>query len=334
LPKAADVNRAGRRTVACGLCSRWRKLPHVDFSAVMHGSSKRCKMREDCNLTFTFFYIYYVVAIPQLTHVVRCGGSDSRRPRVVGVTSVDRHRLYVLCDPSKQHIEVYDKKTSKWQQSLIVDGLSDDSWNGLTACVTNNCLYVNDWGQASIYKIQLSDDNQVTKWAVDGLPSGLSTNAAGNLLVACWSPNKLLEYAPSGSLVREISLQTTADWGTRHAIQLTDDQFVVSFCRQTVPSSGKVVVVNSEGQIVTSCEDYRFSQPLRLVVDNSNKYILVADHHVKGIVMLNLSLKYSRSLNMSLDGSRVQYPRCLHLDSSLYVGDSDGRIFVLDIRRC
>jgi hypothetical protein len=36
-----DVNRAGRRTVACGLCSRRRKLPHVDFPAVMHGSSRR-----------------------------------------------------------------------------------------------------------------------------------------------------------------------------------------------------------------------------------------------------------------------------------------------------
>jgi hypothetical protein len=38
LPKIADVNRAGRRTSACGLSSPWRKLPRVGFPAVMCGS--------------------------------------------------------------------------------------------------------------------------------------------------------------------------------------------------------------------------------------------------------------------------------------------------------
>jgi hypothetical protein len=60
--------------------------------------------------------------MPQLTQVVRL--HDDRR--VVGLTSVDSRRLFVLRAPSEQHIEVYETTTFKLQQTLNVTGLSDD----------------------------------------------------------------------------------------------------------------------------------------------------------------------------------------------------------------
>jgi hypothetical protein len=46
---------AGSRTVACGLCSRRRKLPHVDFPAVTHGSSSVVKCSKTVITHLHFF---------------------------------------------------------------------------------------------------------------------------------------------------------------------------------------------------------------------------------------------------------------------------------------
>jgi predicted transcriptional regulator len=63
----------------------------------------------------------------QLTQVVRLHGDRD----VVGLTSVDSRRLFVLRAPSEQHIEVYETTTFKLQQTLNVAGLSDDEYNEL-----------------------------------------------------------------------------------------------------------------------------------------------------------------------------------------------------------
>ena len=275
----------------------------------------------------------YVVAITQLTHVVQV---DDRRRDVVGLTSVDSRRLFVLRSSSEQQIEVYDTTTFKLQQTLNVVGLSDDWRNQLTSCVINNCLYVSDYENATVYKIELTGHNEVSKWRVDGNRlSGLSINAACNLLVTCDSDSKLLEYTPSGSLIREIELQLTSlPW---HAIQLTSDQFVVC-----TSSDSDVVEVNSQGQVVISYTNqlqsttqHQFNQPRHLAVDKNNECIFVADQFNARIVMLSRSLKCAREFNASVDGSRL-WPQCLYLNQSnsrLYVGSVNGLIFVFDIRR-
>jgi DNA-binding beta-propeller fold protein YncE len=268
--------------------------------------------------------------VTQLTHVVQV---DDHRD-VVGLTSVDS-RLFVLRQSSKQQIKVYDRTTFKLQQTLNVVGLGDDAWNGLTSCVINNCLYVSDYINDTVYKIELTGHIEVSKWRVDGSgPTGLSINAACNLLVTCRGDKKLLEYTPSGSLVREIRLQSTSQpW---HAIQLTSDQFVVCTLNDS-----DVVEVNSQGRVVTSYKNqlqsttrHQFNYPRHLAVDKSNECIFVADFDNDRIVMLSRSLKCAREFNVSVDGRRLQ-PLRLYLNQSnsrLYVG-SDCRIFVFDIRR-
>jgi galactokinase/mevalonate kinase-like predicted kinase len=97
--------------------------------------------------------------------------ADDRR-RVVGVTSINS--LFVLRDPSQQQIQVYDLKSFKQQQTIQLIDLSDDtSGSGLTSCVTNNCLYVSDYWKNTVYKVNLSSNNQIIKWNV------------GSVLVVC-----------------------------------------------------------------------------------------------------------------------------------------------------
>jgi hypothetical protein len=160
--------------------------------------------------------------MPQLTQVVRL--NDDKGRGVLALTSVDSRRLFVLHAPSEQHIDVYETTTLELQQRLKVAGLGYIR-SDLTSCVVNNCLYVSDFYTAMIFKVELTGDNQVLKWRVEGgsKPTGLSTNTACNLLVSCY--NKLLEYTSSGSLVREIVLESMMN--PYHAIQLTSDQFVV-----------------------------------------------------------------------------------------------------------
>jgi hypothetical protein len=66
--------------------------------------------------------------LPQLTHVVRLHDDESyfgHRP-IVGLTSVDSRRLFVLRLPSEQQIEVFETSTFKLLQTVNVDGLDDD----------------------------------------------------------------------------------------------------------------------------------------------------------------------------------------------------------------
>ena len=268
-----------------------------------------------------------------MTHVISADGDRD----VVGVTSVD-DRLFVLRSPSQQSIEVYDLKTfTLQQQTLKVNGLSNNSWNGLTSCVVNKCLYVSDHKNATVYKVQLTVDNKISKWSVGGGPRGLSINTACNLLVACYKDKKIQEYTTSGSLVREICLKSNDGklLIPLHVIQLTSGQFVVC-CSNWTNKVSDVVEVDTKGRVVVSYTNqlqsttqHKFNFPRRLSVDKNNEFILVADSWNNRIVILNRSLNCcARELNvMSVDGG-LQGPTCLYFDTSqnrLFVGEREGQ---------
>lgn len=279
---------------------------------------------------------------------------DDDQRDVVGLTSVDGQRLFVLRSPNKQQIEIYDTTSFKLKQTLNVAGLSDHFNNDLTACVSNRCLYVSDVIQSGIFKVPLSANSEILTWKVDSGPTGISVNDSRNLLVTCRDARTINEYLPNGSLVREIRLQLTdrrlLPW---HAIQLAADGFIVCLNTQlkllqslSVPPKHDVIEMNSQGQVVTSYKNLVQSATIRrlkflrhLAVDTSKQCIFVTDRDNNRIVMLNRSNNGASELNTPVKG-----PRCIHLHEStncLYVGervpdyqhDVGGRIFVFDVSR-
>ena len=179
-------------------------------------------------------------SVPTLTHVIPSQGGGN----VSAVTLLDDDVFVVRYN--SQQVEVYDAVTCALQHHITVQGLRFYT-SGMTACARNKCLYLSNWNNNSVHRVELSGSNAVKTWSVARWPRGLSVNIAHNLVVTCGGANKLQEYTTHGSLVREICLQAgvTNPW---HAIQLSSGDYVVSQCT----SPGVVGVVGVDGQVVHS----------------------------------------------------------------------------------
>jgi hypothetical protein len=287
-----------------------------------------------------------VQSMLRATRVVHFDVNDRRA--VVGLTSVDDRLLFVLRSPNNRQIEVYDMTAFKIQHTLKIPRLSDSRSNGLTSCEDNNFIYVNDCDRRTVYKLELANDNKLSHWRVGRRPTGLSLNAARNLLVTCHVAKQLQEYTPSGSLVRKMNLELRPF----HAIQLSDDRFVV--CYSVSVYLDDVSEMDSQGRVAVSytnllqstCSSYsnqlsltaehQFYVPRHLAAHGNN--VFIADRENNRIVMVNHSLKCINELYASVDGNRLNEPHCLYLDKSnfrLYVGEgvASGRLFLFDIPR-
>jgi hypothetical protein len=287
-----------------------------------------------------------------LIHVI--SPDDDRS--VVSLTSI-HGLLFVLRSPSEQRIQVYDVNSFGLQGfDVPVKGLSDAATrSALTSCVANNCLYVSDWDKDAVHKVDLTMGNKVSAWQVASGPTGLSVNAACNLLVTCSAVDTLQEYTSNGSLIREIRLQSNvANLFPYHALQMTSGQFVVScwndknkFINSTfVGNRGDkedfcdnaaydVVEADAQGRLITSCcnklqlADNRmyFRSPTQLASDRNNDCILVVDSGNNRIVVLNRNLNCASELNLT-GNDGLDVPSCLHFDETcgrLYVGENSGR---------
>jgi len=263
-------------------------------------------------------------SIPTLSYVIPS-------QLVAAVTSLNDD-VFVVRDNS-QHVEVYDAATFTIQRHIKVYGLVSYT-PGMTACARNKCLYVSNWDNDSIHRVELSGCNVVKKWSVARHPVGLSVNIAHNLVVTCDETNKLQEYTTEGSLVREICLQAgvTDPW---HAIQLSTGDYVVS--QRTTP--GMVSVVGVDGQVVHSYGQSQTSDvgpmecPSGLAV-TQNDDILVCDEKNDRILSINRSTGCVQEPALLVDGE-IQCPLGMNLDESrgrLYVSECGGeyRVLVFD----
>jgi hypothetical protein len=124
-----------------------------------------------------------------------------------------------------------------------------------------------------------------SNWKVDSEWLKLSITKNGNLLVACWDLKKLIEYTSTGIMVREIVLQADSS-DPHHAIQLDNDQFVVSLSSTKLH---RVCIVDNKGQIIKSygrdpgSQEGQMNGPCNLAVDPSG-CILVADVYNNRII--------------------------------------------------
>ena len=171
---------------------------------------------------------------------------------VYGVTAM-YDDVYLVRDGVPE-VEVYDSNTLGLQRRLAVKGLRRP-WD-MTSSTRYSCLYIADTsqttfgrGHSDIYRIEIK--GKTTKWSAKDKVASLSLGTGGwNLITTCNSANKLKEYTTHGQLIRQIRLQT----GIRHpwyAVQLADDQFLVSYGRSSDTASC-IVLIDADGLPITN----------------------------------------------------------------------------------
>jgi len=253
---------------------------------------------------------------------------------VKAVTSLD-DQVYIMW-ANKKKVEIYDVASMTFVRALAAPGISADA-SGIAACARNKCVYLSNWSNRSIHRVDLATD-ATKKWPVAVRPRGLSVNRDHNLLVACSDDKKLQEYTTDGRLVREICLAAGvgSPW---HAIQFYTGEYVVSHCE----SPGVVSVVGVDGGLLRSYGPSSSSDlgpmkyPSSLAVTKHGD-ILVADEGNNRILAMNSSLTRAQLFHIPAD-IKLTKPRALYLDETgdrLYVGEWGGecRIVVLNDLSC
>ena len=227
---------------------------------------------------------------------------------------------------------MYDIDTLAHQRKITVEGLV----HGWDIVAHANVLYVSEYKDKLIHRIQLSDET-TSHWSVNSKYLKMSINRKGNVVVSSFELNTIVEYTPYGICVREIQLdgiKKTIRY-LEHAIQLDDDRFVI--CHSTKTHS-RVCIIDSNGRMVNNyggksgSEIGLISWPCHLAIDR-NGLILVADYHNNRIIQLNASLEY---IGEFIPGSvGLKKPRRMHLHENtrrLYIADkSERNITIFDL---
>ena len=249
---------------------------------------------------------------------------------VQGITSWN-DELYVVILKSPD-IDVYDIDTLAHRRKIRVEGLV----NGFDIVAHANVLYVCEWNAEMIHRIQLPDETS-SNWSVDSKYLTMSINKEGNIVVSCWNTDKIVEYTPTGSLVREIRVnaidRTICD--LNHAIQLNDDRFLICHASATID---RVCIIDSDGRKMKSYGGRsgsrigQMNEPGYLAIDR-NGSILVADFNNNRIIQLDTSLELVREFIPESNG--MKKPFRMHLDENarrLYIAESyEQNIAIFDL---
>ena len=250
---------------------------------------------------------------------------------VTGIASSNQE-LFVVTEESHD-IDVYDIDTLDHRRKIRVEGLVA----GCDMVAHANVLYVSEYAVRLIHRIQLSDETS-SHWSVNGICLSMSINEKGNVVVSCWVPLKIIEYTPTGSCVREITVDAIDGTirGLQHAVQLDDDRFVI--CHKTASTHHRVGIIDSNGRMMKCYgrgEGSGIGQmdgSCHLAIDQ-NGFILAADCNNNRIIQLNASLEFIKEFIPGTAG--LKKPRRMHLHENrrrLYIAEyDDPNITIFDL---
>ena len=218
-----------------------------------------------------------------------------------------------------------------------------------------NTLFVLDNRNSIVIKVALPM-NSISGWkALYGNQYGLTTSIQSmsltkdrcNILLTICYPSQLVEYTPSGRLLRKIEIQYCGKEGSyfcrgnspTYGVQAEYDQFLVCHGgRLPTDLHQRVSLIGNSGQMIKSSGYYRGSEmerlnrPYYLAVDG-NGFILVADYDNGRVVLLNSSLEFVN--RFKCDSLELKHPFRMYFDEDqgrLYVSDySNKRLVVFKV---
>jgi len=246
-------------------------------------------------------------------------GSDT-----VTAIALGNDQLFVARNGFNQ-VSIYNSTSLQLQRQLTFTGLGAHI-HGLATCTTHNYLYISDWANSCIHRVDLSTPNSNTlmTWKIDAQPRALSVNSARNILVAYYESQKVEEYTPSGILVRVIS-DSNHLW---QAVELSTNVLAVSHfgpAHGVFAISLSTKLKHSFGNVAGSRAG-QMDTPRGLSMAK-NGYVIVADYVNNRIIILNPSLTDARQLPLPFE-TELNTPYSIVMDESrgrLYVGEWGGQ---------
>ena len=246
-------------------------------------------------------------------------------PAVGGVTLL-AGEIYLLRDKERDQVEVYDVVTYRLQRCLTVPNAR--VFADMTSCEHNRCVYISDHTGECVHRLDVQ--GAVTRWTVNDRPTGLSVNAAHNVIVTCHVVRKVKLFSTHGDLLRKLKLPSDVinPW---HAIQTRSGQFIVCHGSSVLGDAvhrvcmmsddGRRIVHSHGGQPGSVTGQYHV--PVHLAVDD-NEFVFVADVNNRRVTLLSPTLEYVRQV-VSRDQLKWR-PHRLCLDTErrvLYVAENE-----------
>ena len=246
---------------------------------------------------------------------------------VGGVTSLGEEIYLLRWKAARDQVEVYDVISYRLLRCLTVP--NSRGFTDITSCEHFLCLYIADPDVECIHRLDLQGNS--TQRPVKDEPWGLSVNADDNLIVTCREVRKIKEFSPRGDLLRDVTLPDDVIH-PRHAIQLTNGQFIVCHGDLDDPINRVCKVSEDGGHIINSHSGQpgsnigQYYVPRHLAVDD-NEFVFVVDFNNRRVTLLSPTLDYKRQV-VSSDEFKWR-PFCLCLDvqrGRLYVTDNEVKV--------
>jgi len=264
--------------------------------------------------------------------------------KVAGVTSL-ADEVYLLRDKERDQVEVYDVINFRLQRHLTVPNICE--FVDMTSCEHYRCVYIAS-DLCLIHRLDVQ--GAVAQWAVVGTPTGISVNAAHNVLVTCRDVRKIKEFSSHGEFLRELSLPDDVI-GPYHSVQTRNGEFIVCHavpltfgvptryihrvCK--ISADGRHIIKSHGGEVGKQVGQY--DEPVCLAVD-SNEFVFVVDMENRRVTLLSPPLVYVRQVVSGDDLKGNPSRLCLDVHRRrLYVADNEykddrsraGRVVVFSV---
>jgi len=235
----------------------------------------------------------------------------------------------VLRQAQPNQLDVYDVKDYSSRGNITIPlNYGDFCFSDMAACCFHRCLYIVDWKNKRIVKLQMPSKLSTWKlstWAVDDISCKLiSVTSEHYVLVVCGLMLKL--FSTDGVLQVTVNLQPDIV-NVTSAVELTPGQYLVS--QSPSDSNGinqlhRVCVVNSEGEVLHTHGGFQGSHhtllnsPRDVAIDKDG-FVYVVEENISRLIVLTPKLGYIHCINnvaSLISRSSLSAPR-LKIDKQL-----------------
>jgi len=221
------------------------------------------------------------------------------------------NKLYVACGGSNT-IQVFTSRPPFSRlEDIKVEGLKDP--RDIVVCSETSQLYIADWQQCAIWRVNLLSNKQVDKFiTTQWQPFSLSIKSR-RLLITPLDGDALFIYGDDGVQLNRIPLPDYMD--AHHAVESSRNTYIVSHYKRFITDTQSehkdgVTEFDVDGRIVRQFNNQlnaslQFNLPRYLVLDASN-HVIVADTRNERIVLFKPDLQLKRVLIPKLQGQPIR----------------------------